>query len=104
MKDLLELLTAHTEDGGTFYLEYQPQRGVYETVEQWMAQSEDRDDSGVAECVAANSLIRLQWYNATPVGFFTIYAPTWERMGARVREVIKQARLVAAGAHDRGAK
>lgn len=71
------------------YLQHNPHKDVYETVEQWL--DNDIDDSEItpedkAKAVETDELWTLQWYPDTPIGFYFVAAPTLERLLERANE------------------
>ena len=64
----------------------------YQTVEQWL--NEDRDKDEVSEdtranMIASDSVVTLQWYPRTPVGFYRIIDATIDGAINRALETFK---------------
>lgn len=85
--ELIEL-AGLTEDGGSFSLEYNPQRALYETVEQYLDDhpevgggSDEFESPGEhRRAIESNTLVILQWYPRTPIGFYYWQAPDLESL------------------------
>ena len=70
------------------YLEVNPNRDIYYSVEQYIKEEnmqEENIDNEVAErMIKENTVISLQFYPHTPVGFYKVY-------GTSLDEVVKKA-------------
>ncbi len=42
------------------------------------------------ECIANNELWFLVWYSKTPVGSYSLYAPTFEKLLLKIEELIEE--------------
>lgn len=76
---LLRELSDVTSPRGSWTLDWQPQRCIYESVGEHLQNSElDSDEFGseaeVQKAIELNSLIVLQWYQHTPGGFIRFAA------------------------------
>ncbi len=72
------------------YLEHNANRDAYETVEQYLHDSDRfsfRDDDSRATCIASNEIWTLQWYPDTPIGSYSVAAPTLDELLAFANEV-----------------
>jgi hypothetical protein len=56
----------------SFTIEVNDHRDVYETVETYVS-SEDISPEVLAEMIAKDTVVRVQFYPDTPVGFYVIY-------------------------------
>lgn len=73
MTDKLKELLAQCKCG--LYMQVNPHRDVYETVSDWLEnQNEDIEISAEAraEMIRTNTVIDLQFYPNTPIGFYRI--------------------------------
>lgn len=66
------------------YLEHNANRDVYETVQQYLEENEDRwqfkDEDSRQRSIDQNEIWTLQWYPDTPVGSYSVAAPTLEEV------------------------
>lgn len=77
-----------------FTLEHNDHKGDYLTVAEyidpdahpWMADMDWATPEDRAQAVATNELWAAQWYPDTPVGFYKIYAATFESLMKALRE------------------
>ena len=59
----------------TLYLEHNPNKNVYESVEEYLINNEDyigKNNLKVQECIESNELWVLHWYPETPIGFHVV--------------------------------
>ncbi len=66
-------------------LEFNPHAVLYESLTDWLRDSEDRgfewvNDGERAKAIAADSIWICQWYPATPVGFCLVAAASFEAL------------------------
>ena len=65
------------------YLEHNPHRDTYDTVEQWVEDHDIEDDDWVTpedrqRAIETDEVWTLQWYPETPAGFHFVAAATFE--------------------------
>jgi hypothetical protein len=70
---------------GGMSIEVDPHRTSYQTVAEWLVSQSWRsaaDDFESEEArqraIDTDTLVEIQWYPATPIGFFRVYGPTFE--------------------------
>jgi hypothetical protein len=88
-------LNFHTSSMGSWSIQWNEHRAVYETVErQWQDDLFDFESPlEAARCLRENTLVVLHWYKDTPVGSYKIAAPDMEglrRMASRLIDEISQ--------------
>lgn len=63
------------------YLEHNPHKNVYETIEQYTSMYKNTDWISLEEkkkAIETNELWRIQWYPDTPVGFYILLSSSLE--------------------------
>jgi hypothetical protein len=69
---LLEFIAMHCECEVS--VEINSHRNYYESVEQYMADMRAEVSDGVfADMVARDTIVAVQFYPSTPIGFYTVY-------------------------------
>jgi hypothetical protein len=67
---------------GGLYITIDGHRASYESVTEYAAKDEPPDgfesDEARQRAIDTDSVVEIQWYPATPIGFFRVYAPTLE--------------------------
>jgi len=81
IEEFTALLPAHK---ASLHLTHNQHLAYYETVEQYLS---DRDfsfqcDTDREESISSNEIWELQWYPDTPIGFYSIAAPTLGKLMA----------------------
>lgn len=79
MTDMLQKLADHTEAAGNYSIEWNPQRSYYESAAEYIRDRSDlydfETDAMKQRAVTEDSLVVLQWYPNTPIGFNVYAAP-----------------------------
>lgn len=78
------------------FLRHNEHRGYYQPLADWIEEQRVEDDEWAAEgqkekALAEDSCWSLQWYPATPIGFFILYAADLDVLLAAAAEVEKWA-------------
>lgn len=93
MKIIKEIIK-NTEEKGNFSIEWNPQRSYYQTVEDYLEDNPDYLDFVSEEekkkAIEENSLVFLQWYIRTPVGFNTYAASNLEALFKYMEKEIEE--------------
>ena len=67
---------------GAMYITHNDHKSAYQPLGEWIEDQNDRfefeNDEAKARCLATDELWELQWYPETPVGFYSVAAPTFE--------------------------
>lgn len=94
IEEFFKYLAEHTEDLGSWSIEFNDHKSVYETASQVLARFDEHSDVGPffgfespemkQKCIDTNTIYSLQWYNLTPVGFVTYAAPSLQDLAAWV--------------------
>ena len=66
--------------GIAHFISHNDHKTVYMSAEPWISENlEDWRDNASRQCaIEADEIWTLQWYPATPIGFYTASAPTLE--------------------------
>lgn len=85
MNTALQELANVTEAGGSYSINWQPQRAYYQTVTEYIGDDslpdvvfENEEQKWLA--ISSNNLVTLQWYPCTPIGFHLFGAPDLESL------------------------
>ena len=84
VRDFLALLPRHKCG---LFITHNEHRDYYQTVAQFLEDREPHEDEIIdrAALLAGDELWQFQWYPDTPIGSYTLYAPTLEAIIERVR-------------------
>lgn len=89
--EMLTYLAEKTEPAGSWSIEFNDHKSVYETTRQTIEDHEGRGNlmkfqspAMRQKAIDTDSIYFLQWYNQTPVGFYCFAAPTLEDLAEYV--------------------
>jgi hypothetical protein len=71
---------------GGLYITIDPHKAGYQSVAEYLAadfavrvvSDEFESDEARQRAIDTGALVEIQWYPATPIGFFRVYGPTFE--------------------------
>lgn len=91
LRAMIDALEQHTSEMGSWSIEANDQRGVYETVDQHLKNHPDlwdfRSEAERQQCIERNVLYGLRWYMDTPSGFYSYAAPSMALLASYFLEV-----------------
>ena len=64
----------------------------YESIREYLDSEwfEDESEEDKQECIKAGEIWELQWYPDTPIGFYRVFAPTFEKVVEKALQIERE--------------